>query len=71
LFGENYYDDAIDFAISKYNEIYKEGTEFLFMSEDDDFLRNILMKKGFEEASEEKNDFVIYGVNSPNEIVNL
>jgi hypothetical protein len=29
------------------------------------------MKKGFEEASEEKNDFVIYGVNSPNEIVNL
>jgi N-acetylglutamate synthase-like GNAT family acetyltransferase len=71
VWGENQFEEALDFAISKYNNIYKKGTEFLFMSEDDEYLRKLLVKKGFEQASEEKNDFVIYGVNSPAEIVNL
>jgi hypothetical protein len=41
------------------------------MCEDNEQLRNILVKKGFEEASKEKNDFVIYGVRSPEEIKNI
>ena len=71
IWGKNHFEEALDFAISKYKDIYKMGTEFLFMSEDDESLRELLVKKGFEEASEEKNDFVIYGVNSPSEIENL
>lgn len=71
VWGEKMFDKAIDFAISKYNEIYKEGTEFLFMCESDEKLRNSLVKKSFQEASKENNDYVIYGVCSPKEIINL
>ncbi|SDC26063.1 GNAT family N-acetyltransferase [Geotoga petraea] len=71
IWGENHFDEALDFAISKYNDVYRPGSEFLYMCEDDEQLRNILVKKGFEEASKEKNDFVIYGVRSPEEIKNI
>ncbi|MGM0641555.1 MAG: GNAT family N-acetyltransferase [Thermotogota bacterium] len=71
IWGKDYYDKALNFAISKYNMIHRQGTEFLYMCEDDNILRNLLVEKGFVEASEEKNDFVIYGISSPNEIKNL
>jgi len=71
IWGENYYNDALDFAIGKYNDIYKKGNEFLFMCENDNHLRKSLVNKGFDKASDEINDYVIYGVCSTDEITNL
>ncbi len=71
IWGENYYNDALDFAIGKYNDIYSDGNEFLFMCENDNYLRQSLISKGFDEASDETNDYVIYGVCSTDEIINL
>lgn len=71
IWGKNHFSEALDFAIKKYQEIYKNNTEFLFMAENDTELRNLLIEKGFKNSSNEINDFVIYGIKSSNEIINI